>query len=86
MVAFSVYALCALTSGSCFFVLAREYMRGRNRVLLWTGLCFFGLFLSNLVLIVDKLVAPDINLAIFRVIPTVIGFGVLIYGLLWEAP
>ncbi len=86
MIAGLVYSLCMLTSGSCFFVLGREFIRGRNRALLWTALCFFGLFISNVLLLVDKLVVPDTSLALLRIVPTLLGFVVLIYGLLWESP
>ena len=84
MIAVIVYSLCALTSAACFGLLLREYLRSRGRLLLWVSLCFFGLFLSNVVLILDRFVIADISLVVYRVLPTVLGFGVLLYGLMQE--
>lgn len=84
MLAIAVYTLCLLTSASCMAVLAREYKKNRVRLLLWMSLCFLGLALSNFVLILDKFVIQDISLATFRVIPAAAGFGVLIFGLIWD--
>ena len=48
-----VYILCALTSSLCAVLLLRRYARSRLRLLLWSGLCFIGLALNALLLIVD---------------------------------
>ena len=50
-----VCVLCALTSLACAVLLLRGYFRTRARLLLWTGLCFAGLFINNMLLIVDSL-------------------------------
>ncbi|HSE87199.1 MAG TPA: DUF5985 family protein [Candidatus Binatia bacterium] len=39
----------------CTWLLWRAYYRSRYRLLLWGGLCFFGLTLNNALLVVDKL-------------------------------
>jgi len=79
-----IYSLCAVTSAICFGLLLREYVRKRSGLLLWISFCFFGLFLSNIVLILDRFFVPGISLAILRVVPTVFGLGSLIYGLTRE--
>lgn len=81
-----VYALCAITSAACFGFLWREYRRRRGRLLMWVSCCFGGLFLSNVVLILDRFFVAEMSLAVYRVIPTVLGFGALIYGLIREEP
>ncbi len=53
-------------------------------MLLWSGLCFCGLALNNLLLIVDVHVLPDVNLAIVRTLPAVIGISLLLFGLIWD--
>ena len=80
-----VYVLCALTSLACAVLLLRGYRQSRARLLLWSGLCFAGLFLNNLLLIVDERVVPAVDLSVWRTIPAVVGVALLIYGLVWDA-
>jgi hypothetical protein len=79
-----VFALCALTSLACAGLLLRGYARTRTRLLLWTGLCFCGLFLNNLLLLVDARI-PTVDLSVWRSLPAVAGLALLLYGLIWEA-
>jgi len=80
-----VYLLCALTSLACAVLLLRAYGRSRVRLLLWSGLCFAGLCLNNVLLIVDLRVMPDLDLSIIRMLPALLGVTVLVYGLVWES-
>ncbi|HEY0022446.1 MAG TPA: DUF5985 family protein [Longimicrobium sp.] len=79
-----VYALCALTSLACAVLLLRGYARNRVRLLLWSGLCFTGLALNNIILLVDMRVVPDIDLSVWRTLPALAGIAILLYGLVWE--
>ena len=80
-----VFLLCAVTSLGCAFLLLRSYRHTRVRLLFWSGLCFVGLFINNLVLIVDVHVVPLVDLSVWRSIPAVIGIALLVYGLVWES-
>ncbi len=80
----AVFLLCALTSLVCAVLLLRGYGRTRSRLLLWSGLCFVGLALNNGLLVVDRLVIPDVDLATWRQVPAVIGVGLLLFGLVWD--
>jgi hypothetical protein len=82
----TVYVLCALTSMACVGLLARAYHRTRVRLLFWSCLCFVGLALNNLLLIVDLRIMPDVDLATIRALPAALGLLALVYGLIWEAP
>jgi heme/copper-type cytochrome/quinol oxidase subunit 4 len=84
MIGTIVYALCALTSIACAWLLLRGYARTRVRLLLWSGLCFTGLALNNILLFIDVRVLPDVDLSIVRTIPAVIGVLLLVFGLVWE--
>jgi hypothetical protein len=84
MIGTVVYALCAMTSIACAWLLLRGYARTRVRLLLWSGLCFSGLALNNILLFIDVRVLPDVDLSIVRTIPAVIGMLLLVYGLVWE--
>lgn len=79
-----IYALCALTASGCAWLLLRGFRRTRSRLLLWTGLCFVGLSLNNVLLVVDRFVVPGIDLSVARVVPALIGMLLLVYGLVWE--
>lgn len=80
-----VYALCACTSLLCTALLVRGYRRTGARLLLWASLCFAGLALNNVLLFVDLRVVPTIDLSVWRSLPALVGLGVLIYGLVWDA-
>ena len=79
-----VYALCALTSLACAWLLLRGYLRTRVRLLLWSGLCFAGLALNNVILFVDVRMVPDVDLSLWRSLPALAGIVLLLYGLVWE--
>lgn len=84
MFAIVVYILCAATSGLCAVLLLRGYAKSHARLLFWSGLCFAGLALNNVLLIVDVRIVPAIDLSAWRTIPALIGISLLIYGLVWE--
>ncbi|HEX6910805.1 MAG TPA: DUF5985 family protein [Longimicrobium sp.] len=79
-----VYALCALTSLACAVLLLRGYASSRARLLLWSGLCFCGLALNNILLLVDKRLVPTVDLSLWRTLPAAAGVALLLYGLVWE--
>ena len=80
-----VYVLCALTSLACAVLLWRGWKRMRARLLFWSMLCFVGLFLNNLLLVVDMRVVPQVDLALVRMLPALLGAAALVYGLVWDA-
>jgi hypothetical protein len=80
-----IYLLCALTALTCTFLLIRAYLRGRYRLLLWSGLCFAGLTVNNLVLVLDKLVLASVDLSIWRTSVALVAMAVLLYGLIWDS-
>ena len=80
-----VYILGALTSLACAVLLLRGYSRGKKRLLLWSGLCFTGLALSNLLIFVDLIVLPGRDLYLWRLATTGVAMALLLYGLIWES-
>ena len=80
-----VYILGALISLACAVLLFRGYSRGKRRLLLWSGLCFTGLALSNLLIFVDLIVVPGHDLYLLRLASTGIAMALLLYGLIWES-
>ena len=80
-----VYSLCFLTSTACAVLLLRSYTRSRVMLLFWSGICFVGLALNNLLLLIDYRVIPEIDLSLWRTIPALIGVCALLYGMISEA-
>jgi hypothetical protein len=79
----AIYSLCALTALTCAVLLLQAYRRTRSRLLLWSGICFVGLTLNNLLLIVDKLILPRVDLSLERLVVALVAMLVLLYGLIW---
>ena len=84
MVLTTIYALCFLTSSACAFLLARSYARTGARLLLWSALCFVFLGLNNLAVIIDIFVVPQMSLQLLRVVLSLTGVSLLLYGLVWD--
>lgn len=80
-----IYGLCTLTAFSCAVLLALAYRRGGYRLLLWSGLCFAGLTLNNLFLVLDKLVFTTVDLSAWRTLIALLAMAVLLYGLIWDS-
>ena len=80
-----VYLLCAATCLLCAVLLLRGYQQTKVRLLFWSGLCFAGLMLDNVMLYVDVVVMPDVNLAVWRKLPGLLATILLVFGLVWES-
>ena len=81
----AVYILGALTTLACSLLLLRGYARSKKKLLLWSGLCFLGLTLSNLLVFVDLVMYPDVDLYRWRLGSAAIALFLLLYGLVWES-
>lgn len=79
-----VYVLCSLTSLIAMTLLLRAYAARRVRLLLWSGLCFAGLALNNVLLFLDLSVVPRYDLSTLRQVPALMGVSFLIYGLVYD--
>jgi hypothetical protein len=80
----TIYALCALTALTCTWLLLQAYRRSRYRLLLWGGLCFAGLTLNNILLIMDKVLIPWYDFSTWRLASALLAFSILLYGLIWD--
>jgi hypothetical protein len=79
-----VYILGMLTSLACALLLLRGYARGRKPLLMWSGLCFAGLAVSNFLVFLDLVIYPEGNLYRARLLTAIIALAMLLYGLIWE--
>lgn len=80
----AVYVLCFLTSAACAWLLGRSYQRTGARLLLWSSVCFLLLAGNNLMLVVDLVVLPELDLRLGRLLFSLAAVSVLIYAFVWE--
>jgi hypothetical protein len=80
-----VNILGTLTVGLCAFLLLRAYGRVRQRLLLWSGLCFVGLTISNALLFIDLSLVPEASLYALRLSVAAASMLLLLYGLIFES-
>ena len=81
----AVYILGTLTSLLCAVLLLRAYFQVRKKLLLWSGICFAGLTVSNLLVFLDLVIFPEIDLYRWRLVTAAIAMLLLLYGLIWES-
>jgi hypothetical protein len=79
-----VYVLCAATAALCAGLLLRAYFASGSSLLLWSGLCFTCLTIANALLVADRVLFPGIDLSTWRLLPSLAGMIVLLYGLIWH--
>ena len=84
MAAVVIYSLCATTCLLAAGLLWREYSRTKFRMLFWSALCFAGLTINNVLLVLDRFVYTQIDLSIPRLATALISLLLLLYGLLRE--
>ena len=81
--AVAIYLLCTLTCVACCALLLRAWLASRTPLLFWSALCFAGLSMNNLLLVVDKLVFPAIDLSTWRLATALVALLLLLFGLIW---
>ncbi len=79
-----VYMLGTLVTLACGVLLMRGFLRGRKRLLLWSALCFLALAASNLLVFIDLVIFPEVDLYLWRLATAAIAMMLLLYGLIWE--
>ncbi len=80
----ALYILSIVTTLICSILLLRAYVRVRNRLLLWSGLCFVGLTIDNILMFADIVVFPVLDLYAYRLASGAIAISLLLFGLVWE--
>ena len=82
----AVYTLCAVLSLACAGLLLRAWAVSRSRLLLWSGLCFAWLAVSNVLLFVDlAIIGDETDLRWARSATFLAGTATLLGGLIWDA-
>ncbi len=79
-----VYLLCAATALLCTVLLLRSYHRSGVRLLLWCGVCFAILTLNNVILFVDMIIVPTVDLSLWRALSSATAAIALVAGLILD--
>jgi hypothetical protein len=81
----AVNFLGTVTVALCALLLLRAYVKVRQRLLMWCGLCFAGLTISNTLLVADHFVFTDVSLYRYRLAAAAIAMLLMVYGLIFES-
>lgn len=79
-----VYVLCFLTSAACAWLLGRSYRSNGMPLLLWSSICFAFLAGNNLVLVLDLVLFPLVDLRVVRLFFALAAVVSLIWGFVWQ--
>jgi hypothetical protein len=79
-----VYTLCALMSVGCAVLLLRQYRLTGGRLLFWSAGCFICFATTNILLFVDLVIIPDVDLSLSRAAISLGGIVMLLAALIWE--
>lgn len=81
----ALYSLAIVTSLACTVLLVRGYRRHSYPLLLWSAACFAFLTLNNVLLFMDLIALPAVDLRIWRLLASLAGILSMLYGFIWEA-
>jgi hypothetical protein len=79
-----IYLLCAATSLLSAAMLLRYYLSSRTSLLLWSCIGFLGLAVNNVLVYLDLVTFPDVDISLARTIVGTVGILALVYGLTKE--
>lgn len=77
-----IYGLCTITAFLCAWLLFKAYRKGGSALLFWSGLFFVIQALNNILLVMDKIVFPSIDLSLVRLSVALFAIVLLLYGLI----
>lgn len=81
----ALYIVIFFTTLLCAVLLLRAWSHVRRKLLLWSGLCFMGLAVSNALKFADLIVFAKTDLYTWRLISAALALALLLYGLIWES-
>lgn len=85
MAAAASYIFGMLVALLCGVLLARGYKQSRQRLLLWSSICFLGIAAHSALIFVDLVMMPHTDLHMLRRCVIGVAMIVLLYGLIWDS-
>ena len=79
-----IYLLCAATSLVSSYMLLRYYLARRTSLLLWSCIGFLGLAVNNVLVYLDLVTFPQVDISMARAVAGAFGILALVYGLTKE--
>jgi len=76
-----IYAACALTSIACFVLLFRSYAQSKSRLLFWSAMCFAGLSVNNVMLVLEGMGIVGNEFDTPRLFAALLAVSFMLYGL-----
>lgn len=80
----ALYVFTIVVTLFCAVLLLRAWTRVRRGLLLWSGLCFVGLTLDSVLVLVDMILFPSLDLFTWRLASVAISLSLLVFGMIWE--
>jgi Family of unknown function (DUF5985) len=78
-----IYLLCMFTSLLCAWLLLKAFLSNRQSLLLWSSLCFGLLAANNILVFVDIILLPDVDLSMARALTALAAGVVMLGGFIW---
>jgi len=79
-----VYIILTIVTLFCAVFLFRGYRRVKTQLLFWAGLFFIGYTLNSLLVISDKIIFPQVDMYLYRLLLALISTLMLLYGLIFK--
>ncbi len=81
----TIYVLCALLSAICAGLLLRQHRQAATQLTFWSGVGFAGLAVSNALLVIDMMIMPGVDLAIWRSGLALVALVGMLFGFIMQA-
>ena len=78
-------SLAVLTCLACMALFSSAYAKSGVRLLFWSAACFFFLTANNVLLFIDVVIDPEMDLRVWRFVTALCGVGMLVVGFVREA-
>lgn len=79
-----IFLICAVTALICCMLLLKGHSHSRAPLLFWSGLCFAGLAINNLILFANQVLFPAADLTIYDRPAALVSILLLLYGMIWK--
>jgi hypothetical protein len=80
-----VYILCALTSLGSAVLLWRAVGKPGNGLLFWSGVCFLGMAINNVLMYIDSVLFPTFYMYELPNIVALVSIIILSLALIWHS-
>lgn len=82
MMGAAIYILASGTCLLCTVLLLRQWAATRLKLLFWSGICFLTLTAANILLFIDLVLMPHVDLVIYRLAVVLLAILFMLYGLI----